>query len=486
MPYNTSDTEGQVAKIRVKYDNDFEEEVLIPVIVLPDFVEQKDGENKPAVPDNFVQVIVKTTDKATEDVTRTFWVNPTKVVTIPVTKPKGKVVNKPDGTVEYTWQFAGWDSDLTQQFKGKTTITAKYRKDYGELPEIKPIPEARGGFIYTDLGQPVTNEQYKSQIQLPPGYGFEKGTTFNIIAGTEPNINKTGLYSVKAWVTYPDGSGQEVTILVYVGEARVVPQPLPQPGGTGYNAIYIEKKVEVPAKIKPLHKEVRYMQGFNGYFRPNDGLTRAEAAQILANALREDGYNYNPNYQISYKDIGREWYTEAIRITTEANVFAGYDDGYFRPEKKITRAEWVATLRRFQNIAKADGNHMNLSGNHWAKGEIQGAFNEGWLKIYTDGLAKFNADEFIPRQEVAAVSNRAFNRVFDKTYIDRNDKAFINQYKDVNPSMWAYEDILCASNTFVHDEQLYRAHDVKNDKITFNVNLDELEILQDKFQRNPR
>ncbi len=484
-PSTSEQGKDKITKVEITYPNGEKKIVEVKYNVTDDVVEQTDPSTKPVVPDNFVKVIVKTTDMATDATKfeKTFWVNPTKVVTIPVANPTGKAVNKPDGTVDYTWEFTGWDKELTQKFDKETTITAKYRKDYGKLPEIKPIPEARGGFIYTDLGQPVTNEQYKSQIQLPAGYSFNTGTTFGIVPGTEPNINKTGLYSVKAWVTYPDGSGQEVTILVYVGEARVVPQPLPQPGGSGYHAIYIEKKVEVPAKIKPLHKAVRYMQGFNGYFRPNDGLTRAEAAQILANALREDGYNYNPNYQISYKDIGREWYTEAVRITTEANVFAGYDDGFFRPEKKITRAEWVATLRRFQNIAKADGNHMNLSGNHWAKGEIEGAFNEGWLKIYTDGLAKFNADEFIPRQEVAAVSNRAFNRVFDKTYIIRNDKAFINQYKDVKPSMWAYEDILCASNTFVHDEQLYRAHDVNNDKITFNVNLGGLEIIQDKFQR---
>ena len=489
-PDTSKQGKDKTTKVEITYPNGEQKIVEVKYNVTGDVVEQSDPLSKPVVPDNFVKVIVDKTENAQlqpgEKQTQVFWVNPEKEVTIPVTDPIGKVVTKLDETVDYTWKFTGWDIKLTQQFEKETTITAQYKKDFGGLTPWHPIPEARGGFIYTDLGKPITNEQYNSQIQLPAGYSFDNGTKFEIIQNTEPNINKTGLYSVKAWVTYPDGSGQEVTILVYVGEARVVPQPLPQPGGTGYNAIYIEKKVEVPAKIKPLHKEVRYMQGFNGYFRPNDGLTRAEAAQILANALREDGYNYNPNYQISYKDIGREWYTEAVRITTEANVFAGYDDGFFRPEKKITRAEWVATLRRFQNIAKADGNHMNLSGNHWAKGEIEGAFNEGWLKIYTDGLAKFNADEFIPRQEVAAVSNRAFNRVFDKTYIDRNDKAFINQYKDVNPSMWAYEDILCASNTFVHDEQLYRAHDVKNDKMTFNVNLDELEMLQDKFQRNPR
>ena len=482
---------NKTTTIKVIYPNGETREVEVKYNVTGYVVEQKDGEDKPAVPDNYVKVIVDKTENAGlqpgEQQTQVFWVNPEKVVKIPVGDPTGKVETKPDGTVDYTWKFTGWDKDLTQQFKDQETkITAKYEKQFGDLKPVEPIPEARGGFIYTDLGKPVNYEDYKSQIFLPDGYSFETGTTFEIVPGTEPDIYKTGLYSVKAWVNYPDGKGHELTILVYVGKANIVPEQPPQAGGIKFAPIYVEKVVEVAAKANILHKEVRYMQGFNGYFRPNDGLTRAEAAQILANALVEDGYNYNPDYKISYPDIGNEWYTRAIKITTEANVFAGYDDGLFRPEKKITRAEWVATLRRFQNIAEADGNHMNLSANHWAKGEIEGAYNEGWLKIYTDGLAKFNADEFIPRQEVAAVSNRAFNRVFDKTYIDRNDKALINQYKDVNTSMWAYEDILCASNTFVHDENLYRAHDVKNDKITFNVNLDGLEIVQDKFQRIPR
>ena len=254
-----------------------------------------------------------------------------------------------------------------------------------------------------------------------------------------------------------------------------------------YETIVQEKIVKVPVPIadNAYVKEVRYMQGFMGDFRPKDGLTRAEAAQILANALVEDGYKYNPNFKLSYKDIGEAWYTRAVKIVTEANVFEGYDDGNFKPQDKITRNEWIATLKRFQEIGDASGNHMNLRDGHWAMSEIEAAYNEGWLKIYTDGLATYKGDEFIPREEVAAVSNKAFKRVLDKTYIRNNEKSLIS-YKDVNKDMWSYEDILCASNTFLYKNDLYRAHWVKEDKNVFNIDTRDLNIVQAKFQRNPR
>ena len=504
---NTNDPEtNKETKIRVIYPNGEVKEVPVKYNVTGDVVEQPDPNDpttKPAVPDNYVKVIVDKTENAQlqpgEQQTQVFWVNPEKIVTIPVGDPVGKVETKPDGTVYYTWKFIRWDNNLTQQFKEQeTTITAQYEKDYGEWTDVEPIPDATGDFIYTDYGKEVTDEQYKNAVRLPNGYSFENGTSLEIEEDTRPNVNKHGRYVVRAWVKYPNGQEQLVKIIVYVGEKVVPPTPdkpddpyyperpyYPLRPEVRYETIIQEKVVKVPIIDNAYFKEVRYMQGFMGDFRPKDGLTRAEAAQILANALVEDGYKYNPNFKLSYKDIGEAWYTRAVKIVTEANVFEGYDDGNFKPQDKITRNEWIATLKRFQEIGDASGNHMNLRDGHWAMSEIEAAYNEGWLKIYTDGLATYKGDEFIPREEVAAVSNKAFNRVLDKTYIINNDKNLIT-YKDVKKDMWSYEDILCASNTFLYKKDLYRAHWIKEDNNQFNINTDGFEIVKAKFQRNPR
>ena len=478
-------------KIKVIYPNGEEEEVTVRYNVTGDVVEQTDPDDpttKPDVPDNFVKVIVDKTENAElqqdEKQIQTFWVNPDKIVTIPVKNPTGKVVNKGDGTKDFTWLFTGWDKELTQQFTDKeTTITAQYTKDFGNLPEVKPIPEAKGGFIYTELGRPISDNDYKREITLPDGYSFEAGTTLEMVENTAPDINRNGRYNVDFWVTYPDGSAQLVEVLVYVGEAR--PEPQPSEPQIIYRDRIVEKEkiVEKIVKIKDNErlKELRYMQGYNGKFRPYDGLRRSEAAQILANALKADGYAYDPYYPISYTDIGDTWYTEAVRIVSQAGVFQGYSDGTFKPEGKITRAEWVATLRRFQDLKKVSGNDMGLSIGHWATEEIEAAYQAGWLDVYTSGIATFDANAPITRQEVAAVSNKAFDRVLDKVYLQRNVKNMIN-YKDINPSMPLYEDILCASNTLLTDGKYYKANTIILDNLTFNIVTDDLVIYQKKFQ----
>ena len=485
-PDTSEQGEGKTTII-VTYPNGEVQKIVVPYKVTGDVVEQK-GNKKPIVPDNFVEVVVDTTDFATRETYsfKTYWVNPDKIVKIPVDTPKGTK----DEEDHRIWLFEYWQADsekgdgkqyrdvIEDLFTKDTYIKAYYYK--------AEVPVPGSDYVVTDLNKLPTKEEYLKRIKKPADPDKKIA---DITVVKEPNVRTPGRTYATIDVLYSDGTSVQIDVQVYVLK----------PGETNFQIVYRdrivekEKIVEKIVKIKDNQrlKEVRFMQGFEGKFRPHDGLTRAEAAQILANALKQDGYKYNPAYPINYKDVKQKWYTQAIVITTQANVFKGYDDGYFRPEEKISRAEWIATLKRFQQLKDADGNKMGLKANHWATREVEAAYEEGWLQIYTNGNAKFNANEPITREEVAAVTNKAFGRLIDRTYIMRNDKSVIN-YKDINPSMWSYVDILCASNSFIHDENVYMSHGIEYIKtivnniegtIIFNVQLKNLEIIQDKFQR---
>ena len=472
---------NKTTKIKVTYPNGEVKEVTVTYNVTEDVVEQPDQNKKPDVPDNFVEVVVDTIDLAMGHsyYVKTYWVNPEKMVEIPASIPE---------EIKEGYAFDYWQVDLGNE--NGTRYRQKIEDRFVRPTYIKAcyykieVPKPGSDYVVTDVNVLPNEDEYRSKITPPKGKEIAR---VGIIE--QPIVSKPGRTRALIEVEYKDGTKTKVWVKVYVQ----------RPGETNTQIIYRdrivekEKIVEKIIKIKDNQrlKEVRFMQGFEGKFRPHDGLTRAEAAQILANALKQDGYKYNPAYPINYKDVKQKWYTQAIVITTQANVFKGYDDGYFRPEEKISRAEWIATLKRFQQLKDADGNRMGLKANHWATREVEAAYEEGWLQIYTNGNAKFNANEPITREEVAAVTNKAFGRLIDRTYIMRNDKSVIN-YKDINPSMWSYVDILCASNSFIHDENVYMSHGIEYIKtivnniegtIIFNVQLKNLEIIQDKFQR---
>ena len=485
-PDTTEPGVNKTTTIKVTYPNGEVKIVDVTYNVTEDVVEQIDDE-KPMVPDKFVEVVVDTTDLATRETYsfKTYWVNPDRMVTIPTGKPEG-IKDDKDNRV---WLFDFWqaDSDSGEGTRYRDVIEDRFTEDtYIKAYYYKAdIPEPGSDYVVTDVNVFPDVDEYRSRITPPDGKDIDYVTILK-----QPDVSKAGNRTqAEIEVVYTDGTRSTVWVPVYVQ----------RPGETNTRIVYRdrivekEKIVEKIVKIKDNQrlKEVRFMQGFEGKFRPHDGLTRAEAAQILANALKQDGYNYNLAYPINYKDVKQKWYTEAIVITTQANVFKGYDDGYFRPEEKISRAEWIATLKRFQQLQDADGNRMGLKENHWATKEVEAAYEEGWLQIYTNGNAKFDANKPITREEVAAVSNRAFGRLVDKTYILRNDKSVIN-YKDINPSMWSYADILCASNSFIRDENYYMSHGIEyinsivnsiDGNIIFNVELKNFEIIQDKFQR---
>ena len=452
------------------------------------------GTDKPeGTPEKFVKVTFVPTDNGTMEGAKIFWVNPEKAVTIPVKDPVGKV-----GYMFKDWKLGEnadgdkYDPTVAKQFtEQETIITATYTKSDDIIPfdPSDPDPMVRPeGYVKVtfdaDLGLKLSESK---------AYYVKKNAGITLKQLTKPEYKEASGYEFDKWDKEDtlEIKDQDIVVTALAKQASSPGKPGDEPGYRPYPEIIYrdrivekEKIVEKIVKVgenDELLKEIRYMQGYNGKFRPYDGLTRAEAAQILANALKADGYRYDANYNLSYTDVGNKWYTDAVRVVTQANVFQGYSDGTFRPQSKITRAEWVATLRRFQDLKEANGNTMMLRSGHWATAEVEAAYEAGWLGVYQDGTAKFDADKPITRQEVAYVSNRAFRRVLDKVYLRRSVNTLLT-YKDINPSMPLYEDILCASNTLLTDNKYYKANTIVMDNVTFNIVTDYMTISQKKFQ----
>ena len=447
----------------------------------PDNIIPKTKDDDSEKPEGYLTVTFKSDDNGSLSGTLVYYVKPN--VEIDLTYTANNITKNPN--VGFTDKGGTWDKALKAKFNDGDVLTFNFVKLNDVIPKTKNDDSERPeGYVRVDI-----IPTYFVKDPTIKSYWVNPTTEVTIPAMAIQPLND----SVKflGWDhSFTDTFTYHTNIVAKFERVSKPTPPTPggpggyYPGGSGFIiGKTTEKIVKVPDNS--YLKEVWYMQGFNGDFRPKDGLTRAEAAQILANALVEDGYRYNPNFKLPYRDIGEEWYTKAIKIVTEARVFEGYDDGKFNPQWKITRNEWIATLNRFQELGDATGNHMNLNKGHWATAEIEAAYNAGWLKIYTDGVATYEGDKFIPRQEVAAVSNKAFNRVLDKTYIRKNDRNLVT-YRDVSKDMWAYDDILCASNTFLAKRDMYYAQWVDRDNNMFNIYTKGFDIVQAKFQRIPR
>ena len=78
-----------------------------------------------------------------------------------------------------------------------------------------------------------------------------------------------------------------------------------------------------------------------GYFRPNEAITRAELASMLAQFVEnKKAANY-------FTDVpSYHWAANAIAVCTKTGWINGYPDGTFRPDQTITRAEMMAMVNR--------------------------------------------------------------------------------------------------------------------------------------------
>ena len=204
--------------------------------------------------------------------------------------------------------------------------------------------------------------------------------------------------------------------------------------------------------ILPGEEHKAYIFGYDdGTFRPENDMTRAEAAAIFAR-LVSDKKGEKISGNSTFADVSsKDWFAKEVGYLEKYNIIKGYEDNTFRPNDAVTRAEFVTMAVRYYglfNEVKKTGytvNYTDLNSSYWAYGDIAYAKNIGWLNGYADGT--FKGDNNITRAEVVTVVNRATGRNADEGYINKN-LSVLNKFTDLkNNSHWAYYDIEESANT---------------------------------------
>lgn len=180
-----------------------------------------------------------------------------------------------------------------------------------------------------------------------------------------------------------------------------------------------------------------------GTFGPERDMTRAEVTTMFARLLTEQ-IEADKTYSNTFNDVAKDcWAANYIGYMQQFGIVTGYEDGSFRPDAPVTRAEFAAIASRFEKLTQGSANFTDVPDTHWAVRYINFAATRGWVTGYEDG--SFKPEHSITRAEVAAVTCRLLERSADQTYI-RSHIGELRTFADVTESHWAYWYAMEAAN----------------------------------------
>ena len=213
-------------------------------------------------------------------------------------------------------------------------------------------------------------------------------------------------------------------------------------GGNGGGTVTIPDDVPTGLNGKDHYA---YVVGYpDGMVYPQKNITRAEVATIFFRLLKDETREANMTKSNSYNDMkDGAWYTCAVSTLSKMGIIKGYEDGSFKPDASISRAEFAAIAARFDPDGDKTPATFSDVSSHWAKDEISIAANHGWIKGYEDG--SFKPDQKITRAETMTLVNRVLKRLPEtKDDLHKDMKTWPDNQKE---SAWFYLAVQEATNS---------------------------------------
>lgn len=201
--------------------------------------------------------------------------------------------------------------------------------------------------------------------------------------------------------------------------------------------------VEVPSMLNG-DDHFAYVQGYkDGNVRPYGLISRAETTTIFFRLLKDSVRDGNLLTSNTYTDVtGDYWANTAISTMTGLGIVQGRSADTFDPNAPITRAQFAAICARFDTGKTYGSQSFSDIQGHWAQAYIERAAELGWIKGFEDGT--FRPDTYITRAQAMTMINRVLNRTPD----DEDDLLDnMNVWPDCTPNDWFYLAVQEATNS---------------------------------------
>ena len=149
-----------------------------------------------------------------------------------------------------------------------------------------------------------------------------------------------------------------------------------------------------------------YVSGYpDGTFKPMQSVTRAEFASMIAKAMGYDSDPDAGSAYPDVADD--HWAKAAINFCAQNDIINGYDDGTFQPNKAITRQEAAAILNKAFELSVKYGVSTDLFPDNssiaaWASDHVYAAKASGLMKGYEED-GTFRPNNQITRAEAASI-----------------------------------------------------------------------------------
>lgn len=293
-------------------------------------------------------------------------------------------------------RFIGWYSDsslkeriYSVELTRDTTVYAGFKKrDNGytggsssEVEYFELTFETRGG---TEL-EPVRklkNVTVKLSKYIPEreGYIFDGWYTDRKLTNKVESVKMTK--NITLWAAWREAEPDEEQ-----------------------NQLYVSRKPEIFTD-----EHIAFIRGReNGYIFPEDTLTRAEAAQIFYRLLTPEVRESIYSEQNDFDDVSADdWFNVSVSTLVRLGVIRGRDDKSFAPNDSITRAELTTMIARLSETSYDGDDMFDDIAEHWARGYINTAASIGWVK---GDNGSFRPDDDITRAEAITLIDRVLERM---------------------------------------------------------------------------